>query len=60
MMDALEAGADDMRQRRRCALSSTPILTLFNDVVAALEAKGYTFTSAEVEMVPQNYYQAHR
>ena len=27
----------------------------FNDVVKALEAKGYSFVSAEIEMVPQNY-----
>ena len=27
----------------------------FNDVVKALEGKGYTFVSAEIEMVPQNY-----
>ena len=27
----------------------------FNDVVKALEEKGYTFASAEIEMVPQTY-----
>ena len=27
----------------------------FNDVVKALEEKGYSFESAEIEMVPQNY-----
>ena len=27
----------------------------FNDVTAALEAKGYKFVSAQIEMVPQNY-----
>ena len=27
----------------------------FTEVLAALEAKGYTFVGAEVEMVPQNY-----
>ena len=27
----------------------------FGDVLAALEAKGYTFVQAAVEMVPQNY-----
>ena len=27
----------------------------FNDVVKGLEEKGYTFASAEIEMVPQNY-----
>ena len=34
---------------------SPPIPTAFNDVVKALEDKGYTFASAEIEMVPQNY-----
>ena len=28
---------------------------VFNEVNAALEAKGYTFVSAQIEMVPQNY-----
>ena len=27
----------------------------FNDVVKALEGKGYSFVSAQIEMVPQNY-----
>ena len=27
----------------------------FNDVVKVLEEKGYSFESAEIEMVPQNY-----
>ena len=27
----------------------------FNDVVAGLEGKGYTFLEASVQMVPQNY-----
>ena len=40
MMDALEVTTDP---------------DAFNDVVKALEAKGYTFVSAQVEMVPQNY-----
>ena len=54
MMDALEAGADDMQ-------ASDDVFEIytdpdaFNDVVKALEGKGYAFASAEIEMVPQNY-----
>ncbi len=54
MMDALEAGAEDMQ-------SDGPVFEVttdpesFAEVHKALEAKGYTFVSAEVEMVPQNY-----
>ncbi len=54
MMDALDSGAADFE-------ADEDIFTVytepddFNDVVAALEAKGYTFASAQIEMVPQNY-----
>ena len=54
MMDALEAGASDME-------ADGPVFEVtcepddFNAVVAALEAKGYAFESAQIEMVPQNY-----
>ena len=54
MMDALDSGAED------CPADG-PVFEIttdpdaFNDVVAALEKKGYTFESAELEMVPQNY-----
>ena len=54
MMDALEAGAEDMQ-------ASDDVFEIytdpdaFNDVVAALEGKGYTFLEADVQMVPQNY-----
>ena len=54
MMDALDAGAEDFE-------ADGPVFDIktdpdgFNDVVAALEGKGYTFVSAEIEMVPQNY-----
>ena len=54
MMDALEAGADDM-QADDDVFEITTSPDAFNDVVAALEAKGYTFLEAEVRMVPQNY-----
>ncbi len=54
MMDALEAGAADFRADG-AALEITTEPDTFNDVVKALEAKGYSFVGAEVEMVPQNY-----
>ena len=52
MMDALEAGADDMQADDEVFEIYTDA---FNDVVAGLEAKGYTFLEAAVQMVPQNY-----
>ena len=54
MMDALEAGADDMQ-------ASGEVFEVYTDpdafaaVTEALEAKGYTFLEAGVQMVPQNY-----
>jgi len=54
MMDALEAGADDMQAEEEVFEVYTDP-DAFNDVVAALEAKGYTFLEAGVQMVPQNY-----
>ena len=54
MMDALYAGAEDFE-------ADGPVFEVktdpdaFTEVLAALEAKGYTFVGAEVEMVPQNY-----
>ena len=54
MMDALEAGAADF-QADGPALEITCDPDAFNDVVKALEGKGYAFASAEIEMVPQNY-----
>ena len=42
-------------------VSSCPALEItcdpdaFNDVVKALEEKGYSFVNADIEMVPQNY-----
>ena len=56
MMDALDAGAEDFE-------ADGPVFEVktdpdaFTEVLAALEAKGYTFVGAEVEMVPQNYVQ---
>ncbi len=52
MMDAMEAGADDFEAEDDCFT----IYTLpddFNSVVAKLSK--YTFASAQIEMVPQNY-----
>ena len=54
MMDALDAGAEDIEDDGP-VFEVTTDPDSFNDVVKALEAKGYTFASAEIEMVPQNY-----
>ena len=54
MMDALEAGAADF-EADGPVFEITTDPDAFNDVIAALEAKGYTFASADIEMVPQNY-----
>lgn len=54
MMDALDAGADDMSVEEEVfEITTTP--DAFGSVLEALEAKGYTFVNAAVEMVPQNY-----
>ncbi len=52
MMDAMEAGADDFEADGEVfTIYTTP--DDFNDVVANLGK--YTFASAQIEMVPQNY-----
>ncbi len=54
MMDALEAGAEDMSAEGE----TFEVYTAPDDfpaVLEALEAKKYKFVSAQVEMVPQNY-----
>ena len=54
MMDALDAGADDMQ-------ADDEVFEVYTDpdafaaVSEALEQKGYTFLEAGVQMVPQNY-----
>ena len=54
MMDALDAGADDMQ-------ADGEVFEVYTDpdsfasVTESLEAKGYTFLEAGVQMVPQNY-----
>ena len=51
---ALDAGAEDFSPDGP-VFEITTDPDSFNDVVKALEDKGYTFESAEIEMVPQNY-----
>jgi len=54
MMDALDSGAADFEADGDCfEIYTDP--DDFNAVASALEAKGYKFASAQVEMVPQNY-----
>ncbi len=54
MMDALEAGAADFEPEEDCfTIYTAP--DDFNAVVEALTEKGYSFVSAQVEMVPQTY-----
>ena len=54
ILDALEAGAADV-DVDGSVLEITTDPDAFNDVVKALEAKGYSFINAEIELVPQNY-----
>jgi transcriptional/translational regulatory protein YebC/TACO1 len=54
MMDAMDCGADDIETEEECFT----IYTLpddFNAVAEAMAQKNYTFVSAQIEMVPQNY-----
>ena len=54
MMDAMDCGADDFEPEEDCfTVYTTP--DDFNAVADALTAKGYSFASAQIEMVPQNY-----
>ncbi len=54
MMDALEAGADDVKAEDAVfeVYTSPDDFSTVND---ALAAAGYKFLSAQIEMVPQNY-----
>ncbi len=54
MMDALDCGAADFEPEETVFTIYTEPDD-FNAVTAALEAKGYSFVSAQIEMVPQNY-----
>jgi YebC/PmpR family DNA-binding regulatory protein len=55
MMDALDAGAADFDADDDEVFEITTTPEDFGAVLEALQAKGYTFLSAAVEMVPQNY-----
>ena len=54
MMDALDCGAADV-EADGDVFEITTEPDDFNAVTAALEAKGYAFAEAAIEMVPQNY-----
>ncbi|HWS43264.1 MAG TPA: YebC/PmpR family DNA-binding transcriptional regulator [Pseudoflavonifractor sp.] len=54
MMDALDAGAEDMKADDE-VFEITTAPDDFGSVLEALENKGYEFISAQVEMVPQTY-----
>ena len=54
MMDALDAGAEDFDAGEEAAEITTDP-DAFIDVIAALEAKGYTFASADISLIPQTY-----
>ena len=54
MMDALDAGAADFEADDE-VFEITTAPDDFGAVLEALQDKGYTFLSAAVEMVPQNY-----
>ena len=54
MMDALDAGASDF-EADGSVFEITTDPESFNDVIATLESKGYTFASADIEKVPQTY-----
>ena len=52
--DAIEAGADDCETEEGGYVIYT-MPDSFQSVVSGLEEKGYSFVSAQVEMVPQNF-----
>ena len=54
MMDAMDCGADDFEAEEDCFTVYTQPDD-FNAVADAMAAKKYTFASAQIEMVPQNY-----
>ena len=54
MMDALDCGASDFEPGDG-AFEIYTDSELFQSVVSAMEERGYTFLSAQVEMLPQNY-----
>ena len=54
MMDAMDCGADDFEAEDEVFTIYTAPED-FNAVAEAMTAKKYTFASAQIEMVPQNY-----
>ena len=54
MMDAMDCGADDFEAEEDCFTIYTDPDD-FNAVADALGQKGYTFVSAQIEMVPGEY-----
>lgn len=54
MLDALESGADDFEEAGEVYVVTTAP-EAFDDVVAAMAAKGYVFAEASVSPVPDNY-----
>ena len=54
MMDAMDCGADDFEAEEDCfTIYTAP--DDFNAVAEAMTEKKYSFASAQIEMVPQNY-----
>lgn len=54
MEAALEAGASDFGSDENCFVITTE-KDAYSDVSQALSKKGYSFLSAQIEMVPENY-----
>ena len=54
MMDALDAGAEDMKADENC-FEITTAPADFGEVLEKLQVKGYSFLEAAVEMVPQTF-----
>ncbi len=57
IMEAIEAGAEDVSEDTEEAFEIYTDPANFSAVRDALEKAGYTFASAEIEMVPQNTVQ---
>lgn len=57
MMDALDAGAEDMETEDNSFVIYTPYSDL-HTVMGALEEKGYTIEKAELTMIPKNVINA--
>ena len=56
MMSAIEAGAEDVSEESEAfEIYTSP--TEYSEVLSALEEAGYSFASADIEMIPQNTVQ---